>query len=352
MQNAFTAAALAAALAAGAWFVGPASAICFPVPEEGQVLTSLGQLNLILFDRAANQVSLIPNLRFNGNSEDFALVVPTPGLPTLEAEAPELWREAETLTLPITTRSDFDLDHPLSCSETDYEPVPSPTESFDVIIHTTTQVGGMIATVLSSDDADALVTWLNSHGYHVDVSLTNRIAPYVERDWYFTAMRPDSSDSGNQMPPEGWDSNVDPVRFTWTGSTFELPLEILDINHGAPLPVVAYVVDDHRAAIDRFDAHYANRINAGELREIRAQYPHLGALLSEGRVLTRLAHSFGRNDAMIGTLPIVRARTDEEFRLTRRGGLWFAGDLGLLALAGLSTLLDGLRRKRRAQGLR
>ncbi|MBK8230749.1 MAG: DUF2330 domain-containing protein [Candidatus Eisenbacteria bacterium] len=352
MQKPFTATALAVTLAAGAWMADPASAMCFPVPEEGRVLTSLGQLNLILFDRAANQVKMIPNLRFNGNSEDFALVVPTPALPTLQAEAPELWREAETLTLPITTRSDFDLDNPLSCSETDYEPAPNPTESFDVIIHTTTQVGGMIATVLSSDNADALVTWLNTHGYHVSLDLTTRIAPYVERDWYFTAMRPDSSDSGNQMPPEGWDSNVDPVSFTWTGSTFELPLEILDISHGSSLPVVAYVVDDHRVSIGRFDTHYANRINAGELREIRAQYPNLGALLSEGRFLTRLAHSFGRNDAMTGTLPIIRARADDEFRLTRRGGLWFAGDLGLLVLAGLSTLLDGLRRRRRAQGAR
>ncbi len=78
----------------------------------------------------------------------------------------------------------------------------------------------------------------------------------------------------------------------------------------------------------------------------------MAALLTEGQFLTRLVCAFGRNEEMVGDVPATPAEGDEELRLLQSDGLWFAGDLGLLVLAGLGTLLDGLRRRRRAPAAR
>lgn len=308
---------LVACLALLGGAIGPADveAICCPIPCDDCWLTSQGQLNLVVMDRDRGQVRLVPNVSFQGLARDFALVVPTPSLPEFGLVDSAIWEEARQLTAPVrSTRSRG--PGGFGCEDT-FSPVapPSPSSTEDgVFIHVETTVGAFHATVISSDDPNALVTWLSERGFALRSEDAARFAPYVARRWFFTAMRPDTSNASGRMPPRGWNADVKPVLITYAAQEFEIPLPIIGINRAPRLPVVLYVVDDHRMALEGFTTEYANRLSRGEHEAIARQHPHLAAFLAPGRTLTRLTRTFAESSPMDRSILLERAPNDDEFR--------------------------------------
>jgi hypothetical protein len=291
-------------------------------------------------DRERGEVRLIPNLRFRGESEVFALVVPTPARPELELASRDIWDEAFRLTAPAVGRRFAD-SSPFGCSDEDIVLEPGLSQE-DVAIHGRETLGGFEATIISSGDPDALVGWLQENGFEIRDEDAAKFGPFVERGWFFTAMKPDTSAPGGEMPPGGWDNNVDPIMFVYEAGSFELPVPLLSINRAETLPVVVYAVDDHRTTFEGFQTAYANKINARESAEIAARYPTLAPFLPPGRFLTRLQKTYVPITPMDRSLVLERASGDEEFRRTTGG---FLGGIPLeLALLSI-PLLEGLRRR-------
>jgi hypothetical protein len=258
-----------------------------------------------------------------------------------------LWEEASALTAPAESHRSED-DGILDCMFSNrYTPAYAATPP-DVIVHGQATINGLRATILSSDDPDELVRWLNEHDYTIREDDAGRFVPYVDRGWFFTAMRPDSA--GLEMPPEGWDSNVDPVVFTFHAAELELPLPILAINRAESLPIVLYVVDDHRMTLPAFTTFYANRLSPEEYEAIAALYPTLSSYLAPGRMLTAMSRTFTSNAAMTASVVLERAPNDDEYRRAREGGGYVTPlvELGILPLPLLA--LRGLRAIRRRRG--
>ena len=290
-------------------FAGSGGAVCVPFPCDGCWVSNSGQLNLVVVDRAGGTVSLVPNIRFQGESPVIALVVPTPAVPTLSEVPSRIWTEASALTAPASRRLTND---GFGCGTSDVA-VIAPAEADDggVIVLSEQTVGGFVATILTSDDPNALVDWLEAEGFPVSPSDAQRFAPYIADSWFFTAMK---SDPDLLMPQGGWNANVNPVEFRWSGSRFEVPLELLEINRASFLPMTFFVIDDHRSQLVDFVASYANRISASELSAIREIYPSLGHYLQEGQFLTRLNRNFFADTPMNGRIALERAANDDEFR--------------------------------------
>lgn len=324
-----------------------AQAMCVPFPCDGCQLLSQGQLNWVVMDRDAGEVRLIPNIRFNGISADFALVVPTPTLPVLEPADTAIWQQALDLTAPAVSRSSRGFGSS-GCGETQLvasDARSGPTEEDGVIVHGSETVGGFIATFLSSADPDALVDWLQTNGYGIEADQAELFAPLVARGWFFTAMKPDPSDPP-QMPVGGWDTNVDPVLFRYEADTFEVPLPLLSINQGSSMPIVLFVVDHHRMELSGFTTQYANRISSSEYAAIQKSHPELGGLLKAGLFLTRLDRTFGLGSDMSHSITMVRAPNDDEFRRVLVLFGWLGSNVPLeLWLLGIA--LGGIRVARR-----
>lgn len=288
---------------------GSAVAVCVPFPCDECWVTNSGQLNLVVLDREANQVRLVPNIRFQGDSPVIALVVPTPAEPSLAPAGSRIWTEASALTSSASRNLTND---GIGCgSGYDTVPVLSPQEDGGVEVLSEQTVGGFRATTVRSDDPDALVDWLVAGGFSVSPSDAERFAPLIADGWVFTAMK---SDSTLIMPQDGWNASVDPVEFSWSGDGFEVPLGVLGINRSSSLPMTFYVVDAHRTRLLDFRASYANRVSRSELDAIRERYPTFGAYLREGQFLTRLDRSFFAGTPMEGRVPIEWASNDDEFR--------------------------------------
>jgi hypothetical protein len=290
-----------------------AKAVCVPFPCTGCQLLSQGQLNWVIMDRNAGEIRLIPNIRLNGNSPDFALVVPTPSLPQLSPVDRAVWQQALDLTAPVASRTRRNGSTSGCGSATVIAESSVDAAGGGVVVHGTDTVGGFVATFLSSDDPDALVQWLQDNDFGIAGDQADLFAPYVERGWFFTAMKPDPADPP-QMPLGGWDTNVDPVMFRFAADSFELPLPLLSINQSVTMNVVLFVVDEHRVALPGFTTQYANRIQASEHAAIRSSHPELGEYLTTGDFLTRLDRSFGANSDMSDSVYLVQAPDDDEFR--------------------------------------
>ena len=320
----------------------PVAAICPPFPCPDCLIQSRGQLNLVVMDRAAGLVRVVPNLLITGTAEDFALVVPTPALPALAPTGRAIWDEASQLT--ATVWSSRSSDHLFDCDNRRFATpasLPTAADEGDVIIHDRQTIGGFEATIISADDPNALVDWLNVNGFEISTAEVELFAPYVTRGWFFTAMK--LADPG-QVPPNGWNANVDPVVFTFQADRFELPLPLLSINRATTFPVVVYVIDDHRAALPAFETMYANDITRNEYDAIVQQYPTLAAFLAPGRYLTRLDRTFTPRSVMDESIVVGRAPTNDEFRRMR-----VQGSVGIplgLVLLGAPVLFARLRQRR------
>jgi Uncharacterized protein conserved in bacteria (DUF2330) len=330
---------------------GRAHAMCCPIPGRDGWVSSDVQVSYVVMDRENDRVDLIPNVRFAGVAEGFSLVVPTPTLPTLSAAPERIWDEAARLTAPVSRPSGT----VFSCTvhtgtSLDAGPPSGPWDGITVHGHVT--MGGLTATIVSSDSPGALAGWLGDNGFEIGAADTKRFASYVARKWFFTVMRPDAA---TPMPDNGWDADVMPIRVSYAATDLEVPLPIITINQSPRLLMQFYVLDDTKTELDGFATLYANTLTAGEVETIRAQYPALAGLVAPGRVLTKLRATTIPEEMTGVSIHLERAKDNEEVREvvmrdgTREATLGEAieggrvaqrtipGELGLLAAAVLIT---------------
>jgi hypothetical protein len=325
---------------------GRAHAMCCPIPcRDGSVASDV-QVSYVVMDRKNDRVDLIPNIRFAGISEDFSLIVPTPTRPTLSAAPDEIWDQAAQLTSAGTSTQSYTS---FSCTIRTGAPLDSGEPSYPwdgITVHGRVTMRDLSATTVSSDDPAALVRWLDDNGFEIGDADSARFAPYVARKWFFTAMRPNTA---AQMPDDGWDADVMPMRMSYSAADFEVPLPILTVNRSPQLVMQFYVLDNTKTQLDGFTTLYANRLNTGEVESIREKYPALADLVEPGRVLTKLRATEITDEMASASIPLKRAPDNDEVRVARNAtdeaavgesieggriaGRSIPGELGLLAAA-------------------
>jgi hypothetical protein len=102
------------------------------------------------------------------------------------------------------------------------------------------QLGPIKATTLAASDTAGLRAWLEENGYELSPAVADLLGGYVDRGWYFVALRLTGS-----APLDG---ALDPLRFTFASVDLVYPLE-LSRAASAPQTVRVYVVDDHRQRV-------------------------------------------------------------------------------------------------------
>lgn len=336
---------LLAGAALGILSVAPsANGVCCPFGGPDGWIQTQGQLNLVDLTVHPDSIRLVPNIRITGETAQFALVVPTPALPSLAPEDGNLWNEAFALTRPRGGvgggSSGF-----LGCSQSDVIAVAEPGVALEggVIVHGTETVGAFNATIVSSDDPDALVTWLRDNDFTFTAEDSTALAGFALRDWFFTAMKVDTTQV--QMPPfGGWNVNVDPVSFTYEATDLEVPLPILAINRAPRMPMTFFVVAEHRMALEDFDTEYVNRLSVNEHAAIAERHPTLAEHLAPDDVFTRLGRTFDENDPMSASIFLTQGPNDDELWPTFGRA---AIPVGALTLVGIGIGFPVLARRRR-----
>ena len=136
------------------------------------------QTSLIVYEDGKEYLYLKVN--YEGETNNFVWIVPTPTYPEAEKAPKDIFTELSALTTTANW-SAHDSVYP--------EKALRATNETNVIIHSQENIGIYEVTVLSATGVDGLFDWLNNNGYKLKQEVKDTLNWYIEKEWYFTAMR-------------------------------------------------------------------------------------------------------------------------------------------------------------------
>ena len=338
--------------------------------------------------------TLVIETRFVGEGEEFAWVVPVPAVPEVSEVTTGLFPTLQVLTLPEVEHSVPSLYvlvmvvsialalgfcrrlisaivlilvffmgmsvfvPSLGTAGTSARPVASTQDG--VTVYDRQIVGEYEVTTVSSDEPNALVSWLTGNGFSVDGQSAGVIDEYVEQDWVFAAVKLQrDEDTTDPTTPH-------PLAFTFATDKPVYPLKLTGVGDEA-CAIDLYVFGAERAEVPGFTvkrcdkAAYPTLAPTGRGRRsssegINIVHPQLRELVDRLSVVTKLSAALTSEqmveDAYVSWCPY---EPYEETFYTGRGATVYAANIvsSVLAIGLLSVLiLTNAKKVTRATGSR
>ncbi len=326
---------------------------CVIFPQFGRDIFGTSQRSILIFGQ--DEVSLIPQVNFEGDARDFGILIPVPALPTLSTVESTIFSEASFLTQPLVRSTGSGC----GCDESDRVISPVVRTTFDVgrvelnqrggvTVVYEQQVGMFLATVLQATSAGDLTKWLQENGYRYNRGDSTILESYVARNWYFVAMKLDTSQVPRQIN-RWWSASTRPARITFPYSDPELtyPLKISSISTRLRAEVLVYTIGPEPMRFPGARVEYANFVDEQEAEQIRSRYTVLGQFIEPGVFITKLRRNFhiAEMNQDIQLVPTQDRREFREILYTDRG----TGTILFLAMVilGLGRVVKGRFRTKR-----
>ncbi|MFQ6113661.1 MAG: DUF2330 domain-containing protein [bacterium] len=311
---------------------------CVIFPQSGRDMFGVAQRTILFFGE--KKVSLIPQVHFEGDARDFGILVPVPAEPRLSTVGANIFTDASFLTQPIMRQS----SQGCGCDESDQVIGPMfrletaadgdlvEERDGDVTVIFEEIVGMFQAVVLQATSADDLVQWLSDNNYHFDPADSQVLEEYVTRNWFFVAMKLDTT----QVPPlidPWWNATTSPAKITfdYDDTTLTYPLKISAISTKERVEVLVYTIGPDPMRFPGAKVEYANEITDDEADAIAERYFTLSQFITPGVFVTKLRRSFAKSE-MQQDIDIFATDDRREFRDIRyvnNGGFGFVGILVL-----------------------
>ncbi len=147
------------------------------IPYNYEDLYEPSQTSLIVYDNG--QEDLYLKVNYEGETNKFVWLVPTPSYPEASKAPKDLFEELSTLTMD---------SHQWGKGTQPAEGLDD-SAGINVIVHSQENIGIYEVTVLSATGVDGLFNWLGNHGYKMSEDVKETLDWYIQKEWYFTAMR-------------------------------------------------------------------------------------------------------------------------------------------------------------------
>jgi MYXO-CTERM domain-containing protein len=237
---------------------------CFspPVPNPGAVDFAVNQHAEQIIFEVEPDGHLVAHvlIRYSGDPQKFAWIVPVPSVPELELSYAEAFGLIDQQTSPQVSVSSTSLC-PSALYSCHYHPMPScgpsatttspgslaasspafamggaaggvaPTAP-EVTVYARQQVGSYDTVVFGAGDAAAAGDWLNTEGFIVNDSMNQYMQPYIDENMLFVAAK--------LIPGAGVDS-IKPLRMRYLGTQPMIPLQLTAVATEPNLTVTAYI---------------------------------------------------------------------------------------------------------------
>jgi hypothetical protein len=222
---------------------------CFAATETQQIVTdhrmamAIGPSESILWDQ----------IRYTGNPEDFAWILPVWGDVRVELAAGEFFDELEQgsavqVTSPFVNIGCGGGGGGFGCGAASFSADGSSrTEDAGVQILNQETVGPYQTVTLRGDTTDALTTWLRANGYALPDSMVPVVEYYQERQMDFLALR--------LSPGEGVQA-MQPVRIRYSTANMVLPLRMVAAGVGDKVGITLWVFGNTRYEPVNFGVGY------------------------------------------------------------------------------------------------
>jgi hypothetical protein len=238
------------------------------------------QLAMIVFDDMVEKI--IFQIDYEGDTEDFAWVIPVPGYPKLFPVEDDIFYELHELTQPPPSS--------FGCGWGAGVQTPGLGDE-GVHVWEENQVGIYYTTTLSATDPNSLVVWLNDNGYAFPAEGQEILDYYVQQSWFFVAMKIQHEETMNSS--ENYTGAIQPIGIMFFSDEMVYPLKISTLS--APswgTEVLIYAFSDERVTFPGATEEYNAIITPEQLKE----YPILQGLIDETFVLTKLRKNFSAEE--------------------------------------------------------
>lgn len=246
-----TAASSASALAC----VALASAALAPSPARacGGLFCSTSPVDQnaerILFEVHPDQsVSATVEISYTGDPEAFSWIVPVPETPSeLDVAPPSALRLLDMATAPLIISPPTTCTDPRGFGFDDAVPSPSlgavEADGGGVVVEDLPVVGPYDPAVISADDPQALIAWLEDNGYTLSEEMKPYIAEYVGDGWKFL---------GVKLTPDAGVSDIAPLRWSCPSAGVHVPLRLTAIASEPEMGVLVFVAGAQRFASQNY----------------------------------------------------------------------------------------------------
>ena len=199
-------------------FVSVAYAMCPGIiaPPQRSVMPDDNTHALLVYDFISKIEHLIIEPSFHGNAKDFGMIMPIPNKPELLEVDQKLFRELEDLTNPLTR--DFVRTQSVSTSS---------GGTSGVTIIEIKDVGDFTATVLTANDTNSLVNWIEGNNYAYKTADKENYDYYVKRGGYFFVALKVNMEKAKVDNDGNIKGKLRPIEFVFQSSEPMLPIRIM-----------------------------------------------------------------------------------------------------------------------------
>jgi len=207
----------------------------------------------IIFRQDGDQVAAIVRIQYSGPAEDFSWVVPVPGIPDVDTSSEMLFTNLERITRPSFRLETEGEGCMLETAPNDFIGFPTPLGGIPgqdaVTVLEERSVGPFNLQIVSSDDPEAMATWLVENNYDLNDRGRELLAPYIEAGMNFVALRlQKDKDTGDLVP----------LRMVYNTSRPMVPIRLTAVAADPDMGVLVYLVGPAQAIPTNFPAVEVN----------------------------------------------------------------------------------------------
>lgn len=313
------AALLGGLIAAEAW------AACSYFAALDRDVTQPSQRALITWDPQQKGESFTVQPAFQGNADDFGMVIPTPGRPTLKEAPRDIFKDLALYTI-LTPRPCRNYHQMMRKS------VPAPAMAGErrpttVRVLEAGVVGTLDYKIVTAERADDLYDWLKEHQYNYSGD-EETLGFYVKKKWFFTVMKIDPKQM-KRGPNGNYTGEVSPTRFQFISAQLIYPLRITSISVKDHTEALLYVLGPKKIDLPGSKLEYAKRLVEEDLDKLNQgpvtlprpmaqaggqtwDFKGLKGWIKQGQFLTKVRRTYQKQE-MTDDLVIKTAEDQSEY---------------------------------------
>ena len=203
----------------------------------------------IVFRQDGNQVTAMVQIQFQGNPSDFSWVVPVPSTPEYELGSNTIFTDLESATRP-----QFNLQQqgegcaasfPVALSTGGDATVAESADTADggVVVESVRDVGGYTVTLISGDNAESIAQWLADNNFDLTSQGEELLAPYVEEQMKFVAVR---------LQQNSGTGSIQPLIMRYESDKPVVPIRLTAVAAVEDMGVLVWLLGDARAVPENF----------------------------------------------------------------------------------------------------
>jgi hypothetical protein len=271
------------------------------IPYNYEDLYEPSQTALIAYGNG--QEDLYLKVNYEGETNKFVWLVPTPHYPEVDKAPKDIFEELSDYTQ--ISREAWKDEGLTSGQSLD-------TGVDNVIVHEQKQVGIYEVTILSATGSQGLLEWLNNNKYQISQEVKSSLDWYVAKEWYFVAMRIEGEEESQPETVNVYSDYIEPIKISFVTRTIVYPLKISQMStkvltqNGIDVlsktnEVLVYILDSNQTMGPGFRVEYAEAVTRESLEQVEETnfytFDSLKEIIGDKEwFLTKLRREFARGE--------------------------------------------------------